>query len=603
MERYLPVLEGTSQLIREMQVERGSSALYIKDQITLDDLQKRRKNTDNKIANLLQFIERFPYLDTNRIIQKSLTKIDDYREGVEGKEDATKMIYNYTGIIMALVDFERSLSHHAPSNISNEIKSLLMLEYARENAGLLRAKMATVVSSNKKITMDHLKSIIELNHGVQSSLNFSKSYLAAKSRESIENYATKSHWNSLEKAFQSILGNFNSGNFNVDTGNFLEDSALVVDDIGRTINHELEEIENQISNAKNEESMNLLKIIGSVLFNVLLISIILFFAIANIKNQLKRLMDRINNATNNVSSSSIKLANSSKNLASSSQETAAAIQEAVSSMSEINSMVAKSREKSQESKANSLGIQKKVQDANYTLEEMLNAMNALAESNEKLSQVNKIIKSISKQTSVINDIVFKTQLLAVNASIEAAKAGAQGKGFAVVADEVSKLANLSGDASEKISLMLDESEEKVTQIIEEVNSKIDKGHSTSVSVKDVFENISTDVDNIKELSNDLAQAFEEQSLGIDQVTSAISQIDQSTEINTNEAQRLDEQSEMMKSDSDSLKKAFMSLVQIILNETQIRQLISEQSTQSLEIDIPKDRDINLADHDSFRPAS
>ncbi len=72
---------------------------------------------------------------------------------------------------------------------------------------------------------------------------------------------------------------------------------------------------------------------------------------------------------------------------------------------------------------------------------------------------------------MINSIVFKTQMLSFNASIEAARAGAQGKGFAVVAAEVGRLADLSGKAASEISELLQSSQDRVKNLVENVTTR------------------------------------------------------------------------------------------------------------------------------------
>lgn len=97
---------------------------------------------------------------------------------------------------------------------------------------------------------------------------------------------------------------------------------------------------------------------------------------------------------------------------------------------------------------------------------------AIENSNHRISEVVQVISEIDTKTKVINDIVFQTKLLSFNASVEAARAGEHGKGFAVVAQEIGKLAAMSGSSALEISVMLAENIEKVNTIVKETNESI-----------------------------------------------------------------------------------------------------------------------------------
>ena len=81
-------------------------------------------------------------------------------------------------------------------------------------------------------------------------------------------------------------------------------------------------------------------------------------------------------------------------------------------------------------------------------------MDEIINNSIRLKDMRSILANITEKTSIIHDIVFKTQLLSFNASIEAARAGEFGQGFAVVAEEIGNLAKTSGTAASEINKLL-----------------------------------------------------------------------------------------------------------------------------------------------------
>jgi methyl-accepting chemotaxis protein len=236
-------------------------------------------------------------------------------------------------------------------------------------------------------------------------------------------------------------------------------------------------------------------------------------------------------ATRLAKTSSESLSLASQNLSASSSEQASAIQETVSAMEEMGSMISQTTRHAGDSAALASAASEKAEAGRGTMEKMAKAMADIHEANAQLGTIIKVINEISSKTNVINDIVFKTQLLSFNASIEAARAGQHGRGFAVVAEEVGNLAQVSGKSAREITELLETSKLQVDGIVQNTSVRVKEGHKISEEALESFRDIAENIKLISGKFADINQAASEQESGVKQTSVAITQMDLSARKN------------------------------------------------------------------------
>lgn len=337
----------------------------------------------------------------------------------------------------------------------------------------------------------------------------------------------------------------------------------------------------------------------SVIISLLVLimgSIFGWMTLDKLVESLKIIIAKVTKDSTSVASIASKVKASANTLSGSVSRQGSAIQETVSSMQEISSMISKTTDHSK--------------TANMETHRLVESMADLKETNRNLKQLEFTFKTIENKTKVINDIVFKTQLLSFNASIEAARAGTHGKGFAVVAQEVGKLADLSGSAAEEINKLLTDSDTQIKETVEQTSDRIERFEMALNQVNKATESIN--------------QASHEQENGVRQTNSAMDQMDNATQENSENADELLDISIMLEDNSKNLQNATKELNEIVsgngqnlVNKRGVLKVLSGRSklinkkSQKNDIEISGTKQKNNSqdslqdidgDDDSFKPA-
>jgi len=246
----------------------------------------------------------------------------------------------------------------------------------------------------------------------------------------------------------------------------------------------------------------------------------------------------INTASEQVLVGSRQVANSSQLLAQGSTEQAAAIEEVTSSINEIAEQTKINAQSANLANDKSLLVKEYASQGNIRMMEMLKAM----------EEINESSNSISKIVKVIEEIAFQTNILSLNAAVEAARAGVYGKGFAVVAEEVRNLAARSSNAAKE-----------TTDMIESSINKIKNGSNIATETAGALDKIVDSVSEAVNLVGSIATSSNEQAASIYQINQSIVQVSQVTQTNSATSQEQAASSEELSSLAESMRDMISKL--------------------------------------------
>jgi methyl-accepting chemotaxis protein len=239
-----------------------------------------------------------------------------------------------------------------------------------------------------------------------------------------------------------------------------------------------------------------------------------FQLLVNAVNKLKEAITQmlLENKTNGVSlqNSSEVLLHNVDNLNSSSNEAALSLKNTALALEEITQNV--DRTSTQTIQMSSLA-NAVVSSANEGLALAFKTTKAMDEINEKVSAINDSI-------IVIDQIAFQTNILSLNAAVEAATAGEAGRGFAIVAQEVRNLANRSTQAAREIKIL-----------VESANIKANEGKTIASDMIQGYSNLNSDIDKTIELISDVSNTSKEQQTGIIKINEAINTLEKQVQSN------------------------------------------------------------------------
>jgi len=164
------------------------------------------------------------------------------------------------------------------------------------------------------------------------------------------------------------------------------------------------------------------------------------------------------------------------------------------------------------------------EDTQKSMEFLAHAMDQILLSNQRIEKLALILQEITKKTELIDDIVFKTQILSFNASVEAARAGEHGRGFSVVAEEVGILARKSEASANDISAFVKNSYLEAQSIVQDNKDKVAQGEQLVFETKEKLNNSIAKVNQILDVIERIIHSSKEQENGISHASESVEHI-------------------------------------------------------------------------------
>jgi methyl-accepting chemotaxis protein len=280
----------------------------------------------------------------------------------------------------------------------------------------------------------------------------------------------------------------------------------------------------------------------------------------NLGNQMREVREGISV----IAGSAAEISTTTAQLASTTQEVATSVNQVVVSMEEVKQTTELSNEKAKEMAERAKDVVQTSRGGESAVQQTIDLINAIQE--QMISIADSVVglsdqgQSIGEIIAAVDDVADQSRLLAVNASIEAVKAGEQGKGFTVVADEIKSLAQQSKQSTSQVRTILTDIQKATGAAVmatEKGSKAVENGVKQACQTSSAIRTLGENINQTAQTATQIEATSRQQSAGIDQVFSAMESIGSAITQNAESARQLEKSAH----DLDHLGKKLKAIVE------------------------------------------